>query len=180
MGLPYVNATAAMGGHLITVHLGGALAVFGGIISPSPPTASTHLENLHQARTRPPGPHQATRPAPGPQRCGKFSPYFFLAMIQFSSVNKACDFLTLKTKNTWYAKFEILHGKRFYFIWRADLMPFNHYHRTLICRGDKEQILQKLAKIANSPILPTLPTKALYRQTVSGSVVVWDEPTENF
>ena len=107
-------------------------------------------------------------------------PLFFLAMIQFSSVNKACDFLTLKTKKTWYAKFEILHGKRFYFIWRADLMPFNHYHRTLICRGDKEQILQKLAKFANSPILPTLPTKALYRQTVSGSVVVWDEPGENF
>ena len=101
-------------------------------------------------------------------------------MIQFSSVNKACDFLTLKTKTTWEAKFEILHGKRFYFIWRADLMPFNNYHRTLICRGDKEQILQKLSRVANSPILPTLPAKTLYRQTVSGSVIQWDEPTENF
>ena len=59
MGLPYVNATAAISGQLITVHLNGSLAVFGGIISPSAPKASTHLENPHQARTRPPGPHQA-------------------------------------------------------------------------------------------------------------------------
>ena len=101
-------------------------------------------------------------------------------MIQFSSVNKACDFLTLKTKTTWEAKFEILHGKRFYFIWRADLMPFHTFHRTLICRGDKEQILQKLAKIANSPILPVLPTKTRFRQTVAGHLVAWDEPGENF
>ena len=102
-------------------------------------------------------------------------------MVQFSSVNKACDFLTLKTKTTWEAKFEILHGKRFYFIWRADLMPFNNYHRTLICRGDKEQILQKLSRVANSPILPVLPVKStLYRQTVAGHVVAWDEPGENF
>ena len=107
-------------------------------------------------------------------------PYFFLAMIQFSSVNKACDFLTLKTQTRWEAKFEILHGKRFYFVYRCDVMPFHTIHRTLICRGDKEQILQKLARVAHSPILPTLPTKTLYRQTVSGSVVVWDEPTENF
>jgi hypothetical protein len=101
-------------------------------------------------------------------------------MIQFSTVNKACDFLTLKTKTTWEAKFEILHGKRFYFVWRHDSMPFNTLHRTLICRGDKEQILQKLARVANSPILPILPTKTLYRQTVSGSVIQWDEPGENF
>ena len=107
-------------------------------------------------------------------------PLFFLAMIRFSSVNKACNFLTLKTQTRWEAKFEILHGKRFYFVWRADLMPFNNYHRTLICRGDKEQVLQKLARVANSPILPVLPQKTLYRQTVSGAVVVWDEPTENF
>ena len=158
-------------------HLDGSLAVFGGSISPSAPTASTHLENQ---LTRPPGPHQATRPAPGPQRCGKFSPYSFLAMIQFSTINKACDFLTLKTQTRWEAKFEILHGKRFYFVYRCDAMPFNTFHRTLICRGDKEQVLQKLAKIANSPILPVLPTKIRFRQTVSGSVVVWDEPTENF
>jgi hypothetical protein len=106
--------------------------------------------------------------------------YFFLAMIEFSTVNKACDFLTLKTKKTWEAKFEILHGKRFYFVYRCDAMPFHTLHRTLICRGDKEQILQKLARVANSPILPTLPTKTLYRQTVSGSVIQWDEPGENF
>jgi hypothetical protein len=59
-------------------------------------------------------------------------------------------------------------------------MPFNTLHRTLICRGDKEQILQKLARVANSPILPILPTKTFYRQTVSGSVIQWDEPGENF
>jgi hypothetical protein len=106
--------------------------------------------------------------------------YFFLAMIEFSTVDKACDFLTLKTKKTWEAKFEILHGKRFYFVWRHDLMPFDTFHRTLICRGDKEQILQKLARVANSPILPILPTKTFYRQTVSGSVIQWDEPGENF
>ena len=107
-------------------------------------------------------------------------PLFFLAMIQFSSVNKACDFLTLKTQKTWEAKYEILHGKRFYFVYRCDVMPFHTIHRTLICRGEKDQILQKLARVANSPILPELPQKTLYRQAVSGSVVVWDEPTENF
>jgi hypothetical protein len=107
-------------------------------------------------------------------------PLFFSLMIQFSTVNKACDFLTVKTQTTWEAKFEMLHGKRFYFIWRHDSMPFNILHRTLICRGDKEQILQKLARVANSPILPQLPTKAIYRQTVSGNVIAWDEPGENF
>ena len=108
------------------------------------------------------------------------SPYFFLAMIEFSTVKKACDFLTLKTQTRWEAKYEILHGKRFYFVYRCDAMPFNTFHRTLICRGDKEQILQKLARVANSPILPILPAKTRYRQTVAGHLVAWDEPGENF
>ena len=170
MGLPYVNATAAIEGQKNNWPSSRVVSGFWLHYWQVGPKVWPHLEN----------PHQATRPAPGPQRCGKFSPYSFLAMIQFSSVNKACDFLTLKTQTRWEAKFEILHGKRFYFVYRCDVMPFNTFHRTLICRGDKEGILQKLARVANSPILPTLPTKTLYRQTVSGSVVVWDEPTENF
>ena len=105
---------------------------------------------------------------------------FFLAMIQFSSVNKACNFLTLKNQTRWEAKFEILHGKRFYFVWTWHELPFNTFQRTLICRGDKEQILQKLTRLANTPILPVLPQKTLYRQTVSGNVIQWDEPGENF
>ena len=101
-------------------------------------------------------------------------------MNQFSSVNKACNFLTLKNQTRWEAKFEILHGKRFYFVWMWHELPFNTFQRTLICRGDKEQILQKLTRLANTPILPVLPQKTVYRQTVSGNVIQWDEPGENF
>jgi fibrillarin-like rRNA methylase len=75
-------------------------------------------------------------------------------MFQFSTVKKACDFLTVNNKTIFDCKFEMLHGKRFYFVWRADLMPFNNYHRTLVCRGNKEQILAKLERLANAPKLP--------------------------
>lgn len=153
------------------------MAVFGGIVGSTGATPRAP----RQPDPRPlPGLSQAfPRPLPGRSDAAKCS-LFFLAMIEFSSVNKACDFLTLKTKKTWEAKYEILHGQRFYFIYRCDPMPFHTLHRTLICRGDKEQILQKLARVANSPILPQLPTKTFYRQTVSGSVIQWDEPGENF
>jgi len=75
-------------------------------------------------------------------------------VFQFSSVQKACNFLTVNNKTVFECKYEILHGKRFYFVWRADLMPFNNYHRTLVCRGNKEQILAKLQRLANAPKLP--------------------------
>jgi hypothetical protein len=159
-------------------HLDGSLAVFWRHHWQVEPKDSTHLDNLT------PGLSQASpRPLPGLSQAAAMRQnvlYFFLAMIKFSSVNKACDFLTLKTNKRWEAKFEILHGKRFYFVYRCDSMPFHTVHRTLICRGNKEQILQKLARVANSPILPQLPTKTFYRRTVSGSVIQWDEPGENF
>ena len=176
MGLPYVNATAAIEGQKNNWPSSRVVSGFWLHYWQVGPKVWPHLEN----------PHQATRPAPGhqartrPAAMRRLFPLFFLAMIQFSSVNKACDFLTLKTQKTWEAKYEILHGKRFYFVYRCDVMPFHTIHRTLICRGEKDQILQKLARVANSPILPELPQKTLYRQAVSGSVVVWDEPTENF
>ena len=76
-------------------------------------------------------------------------------MYQFSTVKKACDFLSLKHGAFYSFKFEMLHGKRFYFVWRADLLPFNQRQNTLICRGNKEQILAKLECIANAPQLPS-------------------------
>ena len=86
-------------------HLGGSLAVFGRIIGRSgrgsDRTSKTNAPGPHQARTRPPGPHQARSDA-------AIVLYFFLAMIEFFTVNKVCDFLTLKTKKTWEAKYEIL------------------------------------------------------------------------
>lgn len=48
----------------------------------------------------------------------------------------------------------MLHGQRFYFVWRADLLPFNQRQNTLICRGGKNQILAELERIANAPQLP--------------------------
>lgn len=75
-------------------------------------------------------------------------------MHQFSTVKKACDFLIAKTGQFWQAKYEILHGERFYFVWRADQLPFGQFQNTLICRGNKSQVLAKLQQLANAPQLP--------------------------
>jgi len=76
-------------------------------------------------------------------------------MYKFSTVKKACDFLSYKTQKRWDSKFEIVNGKRFYFVWRADFLPLNQCHWGLVCRGNKEQILAKLERLANSPELPS-------------------------
>lgn len=65
-------------------------------------------------------------------------------MKRFSTVKQACNFLELSTQKRWASKYEILHGKRFYFIWRADSLPFDQQQWTLVCRGDKETVLRKL------------------------------------
>lgn len=60
----------------------------------------------------------------------------------------------MKNGQSYTFKYEMLHGKRFYFVWRADLLPFNQRQNTLICRGGKNQIIAELERIANAPQLP--------------------------
>jgi hypothetical protein len=76
-------------------------------------------------------------------------------MFQFSTVKKACAFLSMKNGQSYTFKYEMLHGQRFYFVWRADSLPFNQRQNTLICRGDKKEVLAKLERIANAPELPS-------------------------
>ena len=83
-------------------------------------------------------------------------PLFFLAMVEFSTVKKACDFIAFKVNAPCTFKYEILHGKRFYFVWQAYAMPFNQIGWQLICRGDKEQVLNRMQKMANQPELPLI------------------------
>jgi hypothetical protein len=80
---------------------------------------------------------------------------FFLTMHTFSTVKKACDFLVNKTGKHWEARYEMLHGERFYFVWRAIELPFHQRQLSLVCRGNKKEVLAKLEKIANAPILPS-------------------------
>lgn len=75
-------------------------------------------------------------------------------MHNFSTVKKACEFLTFATKKQWTMKYEMLHGQRFYFIWHSVELPFNQHHLTLYCRGDKQTVIRKLEKLANGPVLP--------------------------
>lgn len=75
-------------------------------------------------------------------------------MYQFSTVKKACDFLVNKTGKHWEAKYYMYDGERFYFVWHAIELPFNQRQNSLVCRGNKKQVLAKLEKIANSPVLP--------------------------
>lgn len=76
-------------------------------------------------------------------------------MYKFSTVKNACIFLENKTQKRWSFKFEMLHGKRFYFVWHSVDLPHDQWHWSLVCRGDKEAILAKLERLANSPVLPS-------------------------
>jgi hypothetical protein len=76
-------------------------------------------------------------------------------MHTFSTVKKACDFLTQATNKRWAMKYEILHGQRFYFIWHEIELPFNQKQLTLYCRGDKNTVLAKMQTLANGPHLPS-------------------------
>jgi hypothetical protein len=106
---------------------------------------SAHRSHQHQHQHQ----HQHRSDAANPP------PYHPPKMYKFSTVKKACDFLSHKTQKRWDSKFEIVNGKRFYFVWRADFLPLNQCHWGLVCRGDKEQILAKLERFANSPVLPS-------------------------
>lgn len=75
-------------------------------------------------------------------------------MHQFSTVKKACEYLTIATKTHWECKYELLHGKRFYFVWHSEILPFDQRQLFLYCRGDKNAVLKKLENLANGPHLP--------------------------
>jgi hypothetical protein len=75
-------------------------------------------------------------------------------MHSFSTVKKACEFLTFSTRKRWEAKYELLHGKRFYFVWHTVELPYNQHQRCLYCRGDKFTVIRKLENLANGPHLP--------------------------
>ncbi len=70
-------------------------------------------------------------------------------MPKFSTIKQACDFLSQVTNKRWEAKYEILHGKRFYFVWREIELPFNQKQLELYCRGHKETVLTKMQATAN-------------------------------
>lgn len=76
-------------------------------------------------------------------------------MHTFSTVKKACDFLTQATNKRWEMKYEILHGKRFYFVWHEIELPFNQKQFAIYCRGDKNTVLAKMQTLANGPHLPS-------------------------
>jgi hypothetical protein len=75
-------------------------------------------------------------------------------MHQFSTVKKACDYLTRATSKHWETRYEMLHGQRFYFVWHSVELPFNQRQLSLFCRGDKQTVLRKLENLANGPQLP--------------------------
>jgi hypothetical protein len=75
-------------------------------------------------------------------------------MHSFSTVKKACEFLTFSTQKRWEAKYELLHGKRFYFVWHTVELPYNQRQFCLYCRGDKSTVIRKLENLANGPHLP--------------------------
>jgi hypothetical protein len=76
-------------------------------------------------------------------------------MHKFSTVKNACDYLTIATTKHWSFKYEMLHGRRFYFVWHTYNLPFNQRQNVLFCRGDKTTVLNKLETLANGPKLPS-------------------------
>jgi hypothetical protein len=85
-----------------------------------------------------------------------FVPLFIFKMQKFSTVKQACELLTVKTGNFWTFRYEMLHGKRFYFVWQTKELPFRNYHPSLVCRGDKDKVLARLVALASAPELPAI------------------------
>lgn len=71
-------------------------------------------------------------------------------MPKFSTVKNACDSLSQITGKYYSFKYELLHGKRFYFVHVEQELPFNIRQFSLVCRGDKQTVISKLQIIAGN------------------------------
>jgi hypothetical protein len=71
-------------------------------------------------------------------------------MQKFSTVKNACDSLSQITGKYYSFKYELLHGKRFYFVHVEQELPFNIRQFSLVCRGDKQTVISKLQIIAGN------------------------------
>jgi hypothetical protein len=78
-------------------------------------------------------------------------------MHSFSTVKKACEFLTQATGKHWESRYELTYGnfgQRFYFVWHTVTLPHQQRQLCLYCRGDKSTVIRKLENLANGPHLP--------------------------
>ena len=54
------------------------------------------------------------------------------------------------TGKAWSFKYELLHGKRFYFVYTTATLPFGQWHWSLVCRGNKDIVSAKILSILNN------------------------------
>jgi hypothetical protein len=104
-----------------------------------------HLENRTPIpRHAPPAPRDATSAA---MRC---HPLAIFPMKKILSVAQLCAQAEKITGKAWSFKYELLHGKRFYFVYTTATLPFGQWHWSLVCRGNKDIVSAKILSILNN------------------------------
>ena len=89
-------------------------------------------------------------PAPTSRSDAAILPSDFFTMKKNPTVAQLCAQAETITGKAWSFKYELLHGKRFYFIYTTFTLPYGQWHWNLVCRGDKETVSQKILAILNN------------------------------